>query len=73
MKWVLCLAILVATVTCLPAGNSNPPQEGQQSRGRIVFQDEFDYFDSSKWQHIITAWRGGNDEFQYYSNKQQNR
>jgi hypothetical protein len=26
---------------------------------RIVWQDEFDYFDAGKWQHEVTAWGGG--------------
>jgi hypothetical protein len=33
----------------------------------LVWQDEFDYFDSSKWQHEVTASGGGNGEFQLYS------
>jgi hypothetical protein len=34
---------------------------------RIVWQDEFDYLDAGKWQHEVTAWGGGNSEFQTYT------
>ena len=39
----------------------------------LIFQDEFDELDTSIWQHLITAWRGGNGEFEYYSNRPENR
>lgn len=44
-----------------------------QGRGPIVWQDEFEFLDYSKWMHLITAWRGGNKEFQYYHNLTENR
>ena len=46
---------------------------GNQVRGPIIWQEEFDYLDYSKWMHLITAWRGGNNEFQYYDNLGENR
>jgi hypothetical protein len=42
-------------------------------RGRLIFQEEFDTLNTSRWQHIITAWRGGNNEFEYYTNRPENR
>jgi hypothetical protein len=39
----------------------------------LVWQDEFDYFDLGKWGHLVTAWGGGNQEFQYYRNDRRNR
>jgi hypothetical protein len=39
----------------------------------LVWQDEFDTFDLSKWSHLVTAWGGGNQEFQYYRNSRKNR
>ena len=27
-------------------------------RGPLLWQDEFDFLDYSKWQHMITGWRG---------------
>ncbi len=44
-----------------------------QGRGPIIWQDEFEFLDYSKWMHLITAWRGGNQEFQYYHNLTENR
>jgi hypothetical protein len=39
----------------------------------LVWQDEFDYLDEGKWGHLVTAWGGGNQEFQYYRNDRRNR
>jgi len=33
----------------------------------LIWQDEFDFFDGNKWDHEITAWGGGNQEFQVYT------
>jgi len=30
----------------------------QFHRGPLIWQDEFDFLDYSKWQHMITGWRG---------------
>jgi hypothetical protein len=38
-----------------------------------VWQDEFDDFDLNNWSHLVTAWGGGNQEFQYYRNDRRNR
>lgn len=43
-----------------------------QVRGPIIWQDEFEFLDYTKWMHLITAWRGGNNEFQYYHNLTEN-
>jgi|ERR1711946_11396 len=67
------LFAFVMMVTCLPTGDNVPPGDAPPSRGRIIFQDEFDFFDPNKWQHLVTAWRGGNDEFQYYADRGENR
>lgn len=42
-------------------------------RGRMIFRDEFNTLNTSVWQHIITAWRGGNNEFEYYTDRPENR
>jgi beta-glucanase (GH16 family) len=41
-------------------------------RGSIVWQDEFDAFNKGSWKHLITGWRGGNNEFQYYTDRAEN-
>lgn len=38
----------------------------------LLFEDNFDYLNFSKWKHEITAGGGGNWEFQYYSNNRSN-
>lgn len=38
----------------------------------LVWQDEFDHLNESNWRHLVTAWRGGNKEFQYYRNDRRN-
>lgn len=40
--------------------------------GQLVFQEDFNTLDRNRWQHLITAWRGGNNEFQYYTNRTEN-
>ena len=39
----------------------------------LVWQEEFDTLNTTRWKHIITGWRGGNSEFQYYDNLPENR
>jgi len=38
----------------------------------LVWADEFNFLDLSKWQHEITAWGGGNSEFQLYTQEPTN-
>jgi beta-glucanase (GH16 family) len=38
----------------------------------IVFEDTFDTFDFTKWQHEITLGGGGNNEFEMYLNNRKN-
>lgn len=44
-----------------------------QLRGSLIFQEEFDILNRSRWQHIVTGWRGGNNEFEYYTDRPENR
>ena len=41
--------------------------------GNIIFEEKFDTFDRNTWTHLITGWRGGNKEFQYYTDRPENR
>ncbi|XP_069683835.1 beta-1,3-glucan-binding protein-like isoform X2 [Periplaneta americana] len=38
----------------------------------LVWSDEFDTFNLNEWSHLVTAWDGGNREFQYYRNDRRN-
>jgi len=47
--------------------------EQTETIGPLIWQEEFDFLDYSRWKHLITGWRGGNGEFEYYHNYSQNR
>jgi len=38
----------------------------------LIWEDQFDKLDFSKWQHEITMGGGGNWEFEMYNNRRQN-
>ncbi|KAF4528399.1 hypothetical protein B566_EDAN015168 [Ephemera danica] len=38
----------------------------------LIWQEEFDDLNLQTWEHMVTAWRGGNKEFQYYRNDRRN-
>jgi len=38
----------------------------------MVWSDEFNTLDRNKWEHAISAWGGGNNEFQLYTNEPTN-
>jgi hypothetical protein len=61
-------ALLAAALAVCHGASFNSP-----ARGPLIWQEEFDSLDYSRWKHLITAWRGGNNEFQYYDNLPENR
>ncbi|XP_069683894.1 beta-1,3-glucan-binding protein-like [Periplaneta americana] len=38
----------------------------------LIWHDEFNTLDLDVWNHLVTAWRGGNNEFEYYRNSRNN-
>ena len=44
-----------------------------EARGPLIWQEEFDVLNTSRWSYMITGWRGGNSEFEYYANYPENR
>lgn len=40
--------------------------------GDLIFEDNFDTFDTVKWAHEVTLSGGGNGEFEYYRNNRSN-
>ena len=40
--------------------------------GELIFEDNFDFLDTSKWEHEITMAGGGNWEFQMYTHNRSN-
>lgn len=47
-------------------------QEGVVTTGMLIFDDEFDTFNITRWKHEITMGGGGNVEFEYYDNNRSN-
>lgn len=62
MKFLLFSLILCTAALAAPS-----------PKGPIIWQEEFDSLDTTRWKHLITAWRGGNNEFQYYTDRGENR
>lgn len=52
------------------ASGSKAPQSF--CSGQLIFEDNFDWLDQSKWQHEATLAGGGNWEFQWYLNNRDN-
>jgi hypothetical protein len=48
-------------------------QRAMGTKGKLIFADEFNTFNRSTWQPMITSWRGGQNQFQYYCNSTNNR
>lgn len=38
----------------------------------LLWEDNFDFLDEAKWTHVISGYRGGNNEFQYYRKDERN-
>lgn len=53
-----------------PEESKNNQQEG--TVGTLIFDDEFDTFNITRWKHEITMGGGGNWEFEYYDNNRSN-
>ena len=43
-----------------------------QDSETLVWAEEFDILNEATWQHLVTGWRGGNHEFQYYRDDRRN-
>ena len=41
-------------------------------RGKLIFQEDFQTFNYTRWNHLVTGSRSG-DEFQYYASLSENR
>ncbi|XP_046390487.1 beta-1,3-glucan-binding protein-like [Ischnura elegans] len=47
-------------------------QQWPRNRRKLIWSEEFDRLDENLWEHLVTASRGFNDEFQYYRNDRRN-
>ena len=48
--------LLITLVACLVVASQ---ADKKPEEWRLVWEDNFDFFDSSKWDHEVTAWGGG--------------
>jgi beta-glucanase (GH16 family) len=67
-------AILATSNGCqwTPTTVSGSKAPASVCSGQLIFEDNFDWFDQSKWQHEVTLAGGGNWEFQWYLNNRDN-
>ncbi|XP_034240415.1 beta-1,3-glucan-binding protein-like [Thrips palmi] len=63
---------MAITTVLLAALALAAPALADKKAEKLVFADEFDTLDEGKWVHQISAWRGGNQEFQFYRNDRKN-
>lgn len=54
--------------TVTTASGTKAPAAGSFCSGDLIFEDNFNTLDQSKWFHDITMAGGGNNEFQWYVN-----
>lgn len=69
---VLLLAVASEACNWSPTTVSGSKRPGQICSGQLIFEDNFDSLDQSKWQHEVTLGGGGNWEFQWYLNSRDN-
>jgi len=62
-----CFLVLLCLLVASQATNGF-----DDSRGALIFNEEFDELDESRWTHYVSGNRGGNWEFQYYRNNAKN-
>ena len=70
-----CLLLLLVAGLMLQVAVGAPTNtpEWDSRRGKLIFEDNFDTLNTSTWLHLITSWRGGENQFQYYTNRTENR
>jgi beta-glucanase (GH16 family) len=66
------LATTAASVMLLGLAHKAAAKVNPAQFDTLVFSDEFDEFDFTKWKHEITLGGGGNWEFQMYANNRSN-
>eukprot|EP01083_Nonionella_stella_P050249 133712_1 len=87
-KKLLCIVLLVLLLLCagvvivvlasalssysFAADKSLSRTSGDPRFGNLIFDEEFNEFNLSRWQHEITLSGGGNWEFEYYTNNRSN-
>ncbi|CRK95822.1 CLUMA_CG009274, isoform A [Clunio marinus] len=60
------------TASLTTVAGTEAPQKTSFCSGELIFEDNFDFLDHSKWKHENTVAGGGNWEFQWYINDRLN-
>lgn len=72
MKALICVIIFCVylnfAAACNPSATtvSGTHAPGNVCSGQLVFEENFNTLDQSKWRHEVTMSGGGNYEFQWY-------
>ncbi len=72
IKVILFSLIFSMMANCQQESTTKPDSVIEVPDGwRLVWQDEFERteIDSTKWEHEVNAWGGGNNELQYYTDR----
>lgn len=73
-KHVSYLTILICFTMLWVACDEGLDNDRDEDVWQLVWQDEFNgtAIDTSKWEHEVNAWGGGNNELQYYTDRREN-
>uniref|UniRef100_A0A6P7H3C0 Beta-1,3-glucan-binding protein-like n=1 Tax=Diabrotica virgifera virgifera TaxID=50390 RepID=A0A6P7H3C0_DIAVI len=63
----VCLKNSITTASGLHA-----PKNKSLCSGQLIFEDNFNFLDTSKWHHEQTLSGGGNNEFEWYTDDRRN-
>eukprot|EP00004_Rigifila_ramosa_P019839 TRINITY_DN509_c0_g1_i1.p1 TRINITY_DN509_c0_g1~~TRINITY_DN509_c0_g1_i1.p1 ORF type:complete len:408 (+),score=86.88 TRINITY_DN509_c0_g1_i1:41-1264(+) len=69
---LLAFAALAAAAKLVPTTTKTNVPKINKFNEELIFNDEFETFDFSKWKHELTMGGGGNWEFQQYTNSRKN-
>ncbi|RQV99547.1 MAG: glycoside hydrolase family 16 protein [Calditrichaeota bacterium] len=77
ITWLLCLLLISAFLFCSKKVSTQPEEEDSipdLEGWTLVWNDEFNgnSIDAGKWEHEVNANGGGNNELQYYTDRQEN-
>jgi len=67
------LLLVIVQIVLFQRVTSQDVEAQAVSPGTLIWSEEFNSLNYSRWQHLITSWRGGASQFQYYTNSTANR
>lgn len=88
LAWTIVIMLILITInyefSIFPTNNNNNDEQSPSSSsssstkkkpgtfGDLIFDEEFDSFNLTRWKHVISLYGGGNWEFEYYINNRTN-